>query len=415
MKRKFNKLLLIIIYESIHTNNNFYNLPNKFSKMRYFFTILFTIGIGFVHGQDITGIWRGHFRSSDIPERLMAVDDRYKFEVQIAQHAKGFEAVTYSYLSSIFYGKAIADGTVNTKTQKVLLRELKIVELRMIGGDACNMTCFLKYSKLGDEEFLEGTYTSMNTHDSSSCGKGTVFLRKVPNTDFYKEPFLEKREKEIDHEKKKIASLSPNPDKKIISPPVAKTPATPVKKTAAPAKKPLSDSTKLAKNTTQKKPLPKKPVNPSLVKAKIEQHPVQELKSDSSFKIQNKPAPNLIVPEVLANRKNELVKTIIVNTNEVELNIYDDGAIDNDTVSVYIDKKLVVPHAMLTDRAIVVKLHMDDNENYHEVVMVADNEGEIPPNTSLMIVKAGDKRYEVRIVSTEQKNAIVIFKFEKDK
>ncbi len=47
--------------------------------------------------------------------------------------------------------------------------------------------------------------------------------------------------------------------------------------------------------------------------------------------------------------------------------------------------------------------------------MVADNEGEIPPNTSLMIVKAGDKEYEVRITSTEQKNAVVIFKYEKAK
>jgi hypothetical protein len=121
------------------------------------------------------------------------------------------------------------------------------------------------------------------------------------------------------------------------------------------------------------------------------------------------------VPQVLASRKNELVKTITLNTNEVELNIYDDGAIDHDTVSVYVDKKLVVSHAMRTDRAIVVKLHLDDNVDYHEVVMVAENEGEIPPNTSLMVVKAGDKQYEVRIVSTEQKNATVVFKYVKPK
>jgi len=45
--------------------------------------------------------------------------------------------------------------------------------------------------------------------------------------------------------------------------------------------------------------------------------------------------------------------------------------------------------------------------------MVADNEGEIPPNTSLMIVKAGDKEYEVRITSTMQKNAKITFKYVK--
>jgi hypothetical protein len=47
--------------------------------------------------------------------------------------------------------------------------------------------------------------------------------------------------------------------------------------------------------------------------------------------------------------------------------------------------------------------------------MVAENLGEIPPNTSLMVVNAGSKQYEVRITSNEQKNAVVIFKYEKDR
>jgi hypothetical protein len=97
----------------------------------------------------------------------------------------------------------------------------------------------------------------------------------------------------------------------------------------------------------------------------------------------------------------------------VQLNIYDDGTIDNDTVSVYFDNRLVVSKARLTDQAIVVNLHLDESAENHEVVMVAENLGDIPPNTSLMVVKAGDKRYEVRIVSTEQKNAVVLFKYEK--
>jgi hypothetical protein len=120
-----------------------------------------------------------------------------------------------------------------------------------------------------------------------------------------------------------------------------------------------------------------------------------------------------ITPRVLLSRTNQLVKTITVHTNEVVLNIYDDGAIDHDTVSVYLDNRQVITRAMLTDRPLVVTLHLDENQDYHELVMVAENEGEIPPNTSLMIVKAGDKEYEVRITSTEQKNAVVVFKFEK--
>jgi len=48
------------------------------------------------------------------------------------------------------------------------------------------------------------------------------------------------------------------------------------------------------------------------------------------------------------------------------------------------------------------------DQPHHELVMVADNLGSIPPNTSLMIVTAGAKRYEVFISSTKQKNAKVV-------
>src|SRR4030095_10195097 len=94
---------------------------------------------------------------------LMGEDDRYKFEVQLDHRNKSFDGVTYSYKTTVFYGKASCRGTLNPSTKKVLLEELKIVEVRMAsGGDACIMTCFLQYSRSGDEEFLEGTYTSMN-------------------------------------------------------------------------------------------------------------------------------------------------------------------------------------------------------------------------------------------------------------
>jgi type IV secretory pathway VirB9-like protein len=44
--------------------------------------------------------------------------------------------------------------------------------------------------------------------------------------------------------------------------------------------------------------------------------------------------------------------------------------------------------------------------------MVADNLGRIPPNTALMIVTTGGKRYELFIASTEQRNAKVIIEYQ---
>jgi hypothetical protein len=281
-----------------------------------------------------------------------------------------------------------------------MLEELRIVEVRMSeGSDACIMTLFLNYSKNGDGEFMEGTYTSMNTRDSSSCGRGTVFLQKVATSDFYKEPFLVKREQEALKKKTAPPSIVTTPAKPVIktAPPVAKI-TTPKKNTGTSTTKKTSASSTPEKDITK--------TNPSRIT-------VAPARTDTVKDIAKKMTNTVPTPRVLANRQNELVKSITVNTRDVVIDIYDNGTIDNDTVSVYLDKRLVVSKQRLTDQPITVKLRLDEDNDYHELVMVAENLGDIPPNTSLMVVKAGDKQYEVRITSTEQKNAVVIFKYEK--
>lgn len=387
--------------------------------------------------QDLTGIWRGHFLQTgsmvSILDKLYGSADRYKFEVQLDQRANKFAGVTYSYKTTIFYGKASCDGTVNSKTKKVLLKELRIEEVRMsAGSDACIMTLFLTYTKNGDEEFLEGNYTSMNTRDSSNCGRGTVFLRKVPTSDFYKEPFLVKREEEA--LRKKSATTRPNTTvkkptttapttsakKPVTTPPTAtaKKPVTTAPATTA--KKPTTTTT--PNNSTAKKPTvppANRTVSPPVKKdstrdiARTNPATVTKPAKLDSIKTPEKKIASVPVPKVISTRQNELVKIITVNTTEVTVDLYDNGTIDNDTVSVYLNKKLVVSKQRLTEKAITVKLKLDEENDSHELVMVAENLGEIPPNTSLMVVRAGDKQFEVRITSTEQKNAVVVFKYER--
>lgn len=396
--------------------------------------------------QDITGIWRGNFNSSERMLDMFNLENKYKFEVQIEQ-LKGNElnGVTYSYKTTVFYGKATADGSLNKKTGEVKLRELKTVEVRMAQNSyACIMTCYLKYSRNGDDEFLEGTYVSYGEKDSSFCGKGTVFLQKVSTSDFHKEPFLVRRS--IEQQQREM--LAANTPKKKPAP-TGKSSVKTTTPTKPGTKKPLSAQPNLARNnpvkpgtgnnnppstgsaknnppkTTPRKdsstaiarntpPRPKPPVkkeepaapNPS------EKTSIPNLaKADTPQT--KKMAPVTIVPKVLVNRENELVKTINLSSREVLINIYDNGTIDHDTISVYLDKKLVVSKQMLTTTPITVRFTLDDDNEYHELVMVAENLGDIPPNTSLMVVKAGDQNMEVRITSTEQKNAVVAFRYKK--
>ncbi len=340
--------------------------------------------------QDITGIWRGYFITEGF--------EHYKFELQVKQTGNTVSGVSYSYLSTVFYGKATLTGAFNKAGQSALIREIKTVEVKMTGGSqACIMKCIFKYERSGKEEFLEGTFTSkfekngLLNKKGDNCGGGKVFLRKVTTSDFYIEPFLRGKIKS----QPVIVNQPPvKKDTAKAKPPVAKKPVT-----TPPVKKPVT--------TTNTKPPVTKPI------VKTNTAPVT--KKDTVISKPQVVKPVLPTPSVLKNRTNELVKTITVTDPEVTIKLYDNGEIDDDTISVYLNKKLVLSSKRLTAAPLVIKFTIDEDNSDHELVMVAENLGRIPPNTSLMIVESGEQRFEARITSTQQKNAVVKFRYQKQK
>ena len=108
----------------------------------------------------------------------------------------------------------------------------------------------------------------------------------------------------------------------------------------------------------------------------------------------------------LAPRETSLVKTITVNTPHIKIELYDNGEIDHDTVTVLVNGKLLLYRQMLTDKPLTVYLDAFPN-NLYELVMYADNLGTIPPNTALMMVTAGSRKIEVFLSSSEEKSASV--------
>lgn len=339
--------------------------------------------------QDMTGIWRGYF--------ITEGGEQYKYEVQLDQTKKNsLSGVTYSYLDTRFYGKATITGNYTKTSNAALVQEIKTVELKMAGGSvACIMKCRLLYSRSGREEFLEGIYTSAyeksdpyyGVKKGGDCGSGRVFLRKVTTSDFYIEPFLR--------------------NKKPANKPSGNTVRKPQKNTTP--KPPARKETTAKANTKPNKPA----VNNSIAKpapvqadTKKPEEPVASAKPVVVPKI--KPTPVTI-----RDRKNELIRTLILTNNEVEISLYDNGEVDNDTVSIYLDGALLLANKRLSNKPITYKLQLDESNPEHTLVMVAENLGTIPPNTSLMIIQDGDKRHQVNITSTEQKNAMIRFRYEK--
>ena len=108
-----------------------------------------------------------------------------------------------------------------------------------------------------------------------------------------------------------------------------------------------------------------------------------------------------------------MVKKIETEAGQIKIELYDNGEIDGDTVSIYHNNALVKSHMRLSQKPISISITVDPAQPHHEMIMVAENLGSIPPNTSVMIITTASNRYEVFISSSEQKNAKVVFDLKK--
>lgn len=181
-----------------------------------------------------------------------------------------------------------------------------------------------------------------------------------------------------------------------------------------PAPKPKVKPVVITKPAEEKpKPVIRKPVIPKKTNAVINKDAIDKkpVAGTPAIKVQKNIIP---VPEILKTRDNALAKRIETPESEITIDLYDNGEIDGDTVTIYHNNELVISHAGLSVKPVTVKIKVDENNPHHELVMVANNLGSIPPNTSLMVVTAKDKRYEVFISSSEQKNAKVVIDLKKE-
>ena len=339
-------------------------------------TFIFLSGGLAAQSQDLTGIWRGYF--------ITEMGEQYKLEFQVMQNpSHAVTGVSYSYLDVRFYGKATMSGHYIKNIKEFRIQEIKTVEVKSTtGGGTCIMNYKFHFVRSGNEEFLEGSYLGKsedrlnpeNNGKWGDCGGGKVFLRRVTTSEFYVEPFLR--------------------DRPIVRKPPVNNRKPAIKKPADQKTNPIvknKDAQKQKDDPVKKieEPASKEPVKKEVAKTQVE------------------------IPPILKSRENTLVKTFVVSVNEITVKLYDNGVIDDDSISIYLDKKLVLSNKRLSTVPLTVTFKLNDDEQEHELVMVAENLGRIPPNTSLMIVNAGEERYQVHITSTDQKNAVVRFIYKK--
>ena len=111
--------------------------------------------------------------------------------------------------------------------------------------------------------------------------------------------------------------------------------------------------------------------------------------------------------EKFSSRKKVVQTVIPITAPTIELRFYDNAQVDGDSIALYLNNKMIFEHIRLTDKAYTIRINASDLGPDNELVMVAENLGSIPPNTSFMVAIVGDKRYEARLYANEQSSAVI--------
>jgi len=120
-----------------------------------------------------------------------------------------------------------------------------------------------------------------------------------------------------------------------------------------------------------------------------------------------KSVAKLPVVSAFENRGKEVLREIEVDADSLDINFYDNGEVDGDSISVFLNGRMLTYKQLLSTRALHFYIGLDTAREYDELSMFANNLGRIPPNTALMTIWDGIRRHDIRMTSTLQKNATI--------
>ncbi|HCN84439.1 MAG TPA: hypothetical protein DIT07_12580 [Sphingobacteriaceae bacterium] len=124
--------------------------------------------------------------------------------------------------------------------------------------------------------------------------------------------------------------------------------------------------------------------------------------------------PDSPIPIFTSNFNNTVitkVSEIIVNHPVLQIRIYDYMKVDNDTVSVYLNRSSLTKNAGISKHAVKIDFNLDTRIDLNEILLFAENLGKIPPNTSMMEIIDGKHIYKLKIESDKQKTAAIYLRY----
>ncbi len=337
---------------------------------------VFTFAALTIEAQQFRGQWKGYFSDKSTSFQGWG-GDRCEYVLEIETKGTTVSGYSYTYFTQggkRYYTICKLTGYLN-KAKKYI--EVKETERTKTNVPVTIRNCFqvhkLYYEKGDGSEVIAGEWIPA-PQQSGDCGYGYTFLERrslytmVPGYN---------------------RSAAPgNAVKKPASPPVAKAPV----KSHAPIAKASPAKPKIQEKISDKPPIAAN----------------KEFQATITDKEDQRKKTEMITPSTtFMNRDLTVLKTIRVENPVITVNVYDNAEVDGDSISLFFNGKLILKNKRLCEKGYLMELAVDTDKFSNELIMHAENLGTIPPNTALMVVKDGTKRYEVRI-SSDLKNSGVI-------
>ena len=358
-------------------------------KTHYFYLMAALLLLGTAtQAQMITGVWKGKVGSGLKPGKL---------ELKLVQRGDSLFGTSYYYENPNNYRRYAVKGYFNQQTNEVVwwddeLLEAKTGRIAITSPGAVPLLMEADFNcPGGGVMMLDGKAVSKEEQKN----KGDLHLDKVEQRQFTDEwdfvidnytvgandPYF------IDS----VAAIH-----KVTKQPevVAVTPPTPVV-----TEQPRREETKPEPVILQPQATIPKEAQPV---TKTENKPPVKEPTVITSKVPT-------ITEKFIERKKVLTTELPLLGDTVEIHFYDNAEIDGDSISLFMNNRLVFEHVKLSDKPYVVKFAVTELTESNELVMVAENLGAIPPNTSFMIAYVNGVRHTANLESTENSSAMIRF------
>lgn len=317
----------------------------------------------------ITGLWKGQI-------------NKKKVELKIIQKADSLFGTSYYYESPNNYRRYSIKGYFDNRTNETIWWDDQLIEEKK-GNSIFGSPGKTPYLSSADfncpgngKMLLEGKASRPGNRDDI---KGKVQLEKIQSGIFNDEwSFI-------------IENYTAGANDPYM-----------IDSVAAIAMNTPSDKISVAEPTEKKKPdeNEKESFRPEVI-------PAGANKQTQTTIISRKAEPVPPIEEKFIKREKVIAVEIPVSGDSIELRFYDNAEIDGDSISLFLNNKMIFQHIRLIASAYTIKLPVKELHETNELVMVAENMGSIPPNTSYMLAIVNNRRYEAMLKSTEETSAVI--------